>query len=72
MFCEVPTLQNKFSMRKITETNAKVITEAIEDYIAILESRQEYDIRTQNKVRRMRLALGDLRLKKVDKNSVYS
>lgn len=59
-------------MRIITETNAKVITQAIEDYIAILERLPDYDLRMQNRVRRMRLALGDLRLKKVNKNSVNS
>lgn len=54
-------------MRIITETNAKVITQAIEDYIAILECLPDYDLRMQNRVRRMRLALGGLRRKKENK-----
>lgn len=57
-------------MRAITEENAKIIIEVIQEQIAALEKLPKNSLRMQNKIRLMRLALMDLQKNKISKTQI--
>lgn len=55
-------------MRYLTEANAKVIIEALEEKITELQKLPKKSLRLQNKIRLMQIALSDLQKNKIKKN----
>jgi len=55
-------------MRQITEANAKVIAEALQEHINGLQELPKKGLRLQNKIRLIQIALTDLRTNKFNKN----
>lgn len=57
-------------MRVITEENAKIIIEVMQEQISELEKQPKNSLRIQNKIRLMRLSLMDLQKNKISKNQI--
>jgi hypothetical protein len=57
-------------MRVITEANAQIIIESMQEQIEVLEKQPKNSLRVQNKIRLMRIALMDLQKNKVSKNQI--
>jgi hypothetical protein len=57
-------------MRIITEENAKIIIDVLQEQVETLEKLPKNSLRTQNKIRLMRLALMDLRKNKISKTQI--
>lgn len=55
-------------MRLITEANAQVISEVLQERVAELQQLSKKSLRLQNKIRLMRIALMDLQNNKFKKN----
>ncbi|MFV0537082.1 MAG: hypothetical protein ACK5M3_06870 [Dysgonomonas sp.] len=56
-------------MRVITEENAKIIIEVMQEQIYELEKQPKNSLRIQNKIRLMRLSM-DLQKNKISKNQI--
>lgn len=57
-------------MRFVTEVNAKVITETLQEKIDELKCKSRNSLRLQNKIRLMQLALKELQSNKINKNDL--
>lgn len=57
-------------MRAITEANANTIIEVMQEQISTLEKLPKNNLRLQNKIRLMRLALMELQTNKFDRNQI--
>ncbi len=59
-------------MRHITEANAKLIEEVLEEHIASLKATPSNSLRLANKIRLAQIALKDLRTNKTIKNGTIN
>ncbi len=59
-------------MRHITEANAKLIEEVLEEHIANLKATHSNSLRLANKIRLAQIALKDLRTNKTIKNGTIN